>query len=101
MSTKPSPCKFCARLAPVKCKWHGGPSRSTSAAGRRARKGIEPPPATKSSPKPATRPTVARNGSLDARVQSMLDDAKARVTALRAELADTEKRVALLTELVG
>lgn len=91
------PCKLCARVAPEKCKRHGGASQSKSkAAGKKATGGGKH---SKKRQEPAVR--NGKGGGLDARAASMLTSAKTRVTQLRADLAAEEKRVEVLTELVG
>lgn len=91
----PSACQLCARLTekydkPMKCKRHGGPGLSTSNGGGGPKKDQAPKPAK-----------VKKAAGLDAKATSMLTEAKAQVTKLRAALALEELRVQIYSDLVG
>lgn len=79
-------CKRCAKRAPGDpCPVHGG---------------VRLKPKSQRE-KPAVKLVTVNGKGLDAKARVMLSGAKVRVTQLRIELASEEKKVEILSELVG
>lgn len=55
-------CKLCERVAPDKCKHHGGPDHSTARRGKGRAAAKKPPPTPARSTKPVRAVSLPRNG---------------------------------------